>query len=110
MKKTSQTRTRRSYRLIGGMTFLSLVISVLCGVFVSFDACLSAVFGGITVITLGAIMRAAVESAAELPDELFELRRVGLTAGASTPDADVDEMSAAFAAAGFRIGEDPTAE
>ena len=51
-----------------------------------------------------------VESAAELPDELFELRRVGLTAGASTPDADVDEMSAAFAAAGFRIGEDPTAE
>ena len=72
MKKTSQTRTRRSYRLIGGMTFLSLVISVLCGVFVSFDACLSAVFGGITVITLGAIMRAAVESAAELRRERTE--------------------------------------
>ena len=44
-------------------------------------------------------------SAAELPPELFECRRVGLTSGASTPDADVDEISAAFTASGFRIGE-----
>ncbi len=46
-----------------------------------------------------------VESASELPPELFELRRVGLTAGASTPDADVDEMTSAFSAAGFEIEE-----
>ena len=45
--------------------------------------------------------------AAELPHELFELGRVGLTAGASTPDADVDEMLAAFSAAGFDIEEQP---
>lgn len=43
------------------------------------------------------------ESASELPPELFGVRRVGLTAGASTPDADVDAISAAFAAAGFEI-------
>lgn len=51
-----------------------------------------------------------VECAAELPPELFDLRRVGLTAGASTPDADVDEIRAAFAAAGFRVGEAPAAK
>lgn len=45
------------------------------------------------------------EGAAELPRDLFELGRVGLTAGASTPDADVDEMLAAFSAAGFEITE-----
>ena len=47
------------------------------------------------------------EGAAELPRELFELRRVGLTAGASTPDADVDGMLAAFSAAGFDIEKQP---
>ena len=47
------------------------------------------------------------EGAAELPRELFELRRVGLTAGASTPDADVDGMLAAFSAAGFDIENQP---
>ena len=49
------------------------------------------------------------ESAAELPSELFSVRRVGLTAGASTPDEDVDEMLKAFAAAGFAV-EEQTAE
>ena len=48
-----------------------------------------------------------VESAAELPPELFRLRRVGLTAGASTPDADVEAMRAAFSAAGFAVAEQP---
>lgn len=46
------------------------------------------------------------ECAADLPPELFALRRVGLTAGASTPDADVEEILTAFAAAGFAIAED----
>ena len=44
-----------------------------------------------------------VESAAELPPWAFGMRRVGLTSGASTPDEDVDEMSAAFSAAGFEV-------
>ena len=43
------------------------------------------------------------EGAADLPQDIFGLRRVGLTSGASTPDGDVEEMSAAFAAAGFEI-------
>ena len=50
------------------------------------------------------------ESAAELPPELFTLRRVGLTAGASTPDADVDGMLERFSAADFRIEDAPAAE
>ena len=48
---------------------------------------------------------ALVESAADVPPEFFELRRLGLTAGASTPDGDVDEVLAAFSAAGFEIVE-----
>ena len=45
------------------------------------------------------------ESAAELPPELFSVSRIGLTAGASTPDEDVDDMLAAFSAAGFAVEE-----
>jgi len=47
-------------------------------------------------------------SAAELPRDIFKLRRVGLTAGASTPDTDVDAMLAAFSAAGFDIENQPS--
>ena len=43
------------------------------------------------------------EGAADLPQDIFGLRRVGLTSGASTPDEDVEEISEAFAAAGFEI-------
>ncbi|MBP5610890.1 MAG: hypothetical protein J6X72_06090 [Clostridia bacterium] len=84
MKKKTQPKTRRSYRLIGVTTFLSLVISVLCGVFVSFDACLSAVFGGITVITLGAILSAGLESAAEIRRERNEAGGFGVVSGEKT--------------------------
>ena len=66
MKKTTQAKGKRSYRLLTGMTFLSVVVSTLLGALVSFDACLSAVLGGITVITLAAILSLAVESAAEI--------------------------------------------
>jgi len=45
------------------------------------------------------------ESAAELPPELFSAPRVGLTAGASTPDGDVNDMVKAFADAGFAVEE-----
>lgn len=45
------------------------------------------------------------ERVAEIPPELFALRRVGLTAGASTPDEEADAIIAAFAAASFRIVE-----
>ena len=44
-----------------------------------------------------------VESASDLPPEVFQRRRVGLTSGASTPDGDVDEIAAAFSAAGFKM-------
>jgi len=66
MKKTMQTKGKRSYRLLVGLTFLSVLISTLCGALVSFDACLSAVLGGIIVITLSAILSLAIESAAEI--------------------------------------------
>lgn len=41
------------------------------------------------------------ENAAHLPPHVLKLRRVGLTAGASTPDTDFDEIAALFAASGF---------
>ena len=44
-----------------------------------------------------------VESADDMPEDVFELSRVGLTAGASTPDKDISEMERRFAAAGFEI-------
>ena len=66
MKKATKTKGKRSYRLITGTTFLAVVISALCGALGSFDACLSAVLGGITVITLGSILSLTVESAAEI--------------------------------------------
>lgn len=43
------------------------------------------------------------ESAEEVPEEVFALPRVALTAGASTPDKDISEMVRRFAAAGFEI-------
>lgn len=44
-----------------------------------------------------------VECAEELPKRLFGLERVGLTAGASTPDEDFETIAANFADAGFEI-------
>ncbi len=44
-----------------------------------------------------------VESAVDIPPEVFSLSRVGLTAGASTPDQDIEAMEAAFVDAGFEI-------
>ena len=43
------------------------------------------------------------EGPEELPAGVFGFGRVGLTAGASTPDEVVEAMTAAFAAAGFEI-------
>ena len=43
------------------------------------------------------------ESADDVPEEIFALDRVALTAGASTPDKDISEMERRFAAAGFEI-------
>ena len=53
---------------------------------------------------------ALIESAAEVPPKFFSLRRVGFTAGASTPDGDLNEMLAAFSAAGFDITEQSSEE
>ena len=75
MKKKMQ-KTRRSYRLLGTMTFLMVLTSVLLGYFVSVDACLSALFAGATVITLGAILSSGVESAAEIRREENEAAEV----------------------------------
>ena len=49
------------------------------------------------------------ERSAEIPPEIFALRRVGQTAGASTPDEEVNAIVTAFAAASFRIAECGTA-
>ena len=48
-------------------------------------------------------MSSLVEHVEDLPDHVFGLGRVGLTAGASTPEPDVEKLSAAFADAGFEI-------
>ena len=45
------------------------------------------------------------ERVAEIPPEIFALRHVGLTAAASTPDEEVEEMRSAFSAAAFRVTE-----
>ena len=45
------------------------------------------------------------ESAEELPEEIFSLARVVLTAGASTPDRDIAAIGQRFAAAGFELIE-----
>lgn len=45
-----------------------------------------------------------VETAAELPDEVFGYERVGLSAGASTPDRLVDEVQVALQAGRARVG------
>ena len=79
MKKATQKRAKRSYRTIGVMTVLSGVISVLFGVFVSLDACLSAVFGGVTLITLSSILSAGVECAVEIRREKTETGEIGIS-------------------------------
>ena len=45
MKKGTQKREKRSYRMLGGLTVLSVLVSVMLGLFVSSDACLSGVLG-----------------------------------------------------------------
>lgn len=72
MKNGTRKRARRSYRLIGFTTFLLVVITVLLGTFVSEDAGIFGLFAGATVITLGAILSFAVESAVEIRREQTE--------------------------------------
>ncbi len=43
------------------------------------------------------------ECADDVPEEVFTLSRVGLTAGASTPDEDISKLERRFAAAGFEV-------
>jgi len=45
-----------------------------------------------------------VETADEIPDSFFGLERVGLTAGASTPDFIISEVEDRFSGMGYRIG------
>ena len=71
MKKKTQRR-KRTYRLLGVVTFLSILVSVLFGFFISEDACLSALFTAATLITLGAILSSALESAAQIARERNE--------------------------------------
>lgn len=70
--KIGTTNRKGSYRMLFCLTFLLIGISVLLGIFVSEDACLAALFSGATVITLGAILRFAAESAAEIERERTE--------------------------------------
>jgi 4-hydroxy-3-methylbut-2-en-1-yl diphosphate reductase len=49
-----------------------------------------------------------VETAAELPRELLDFARVGLTAGASTPERLVDEIEAALLAGSAESRRSPT--
>lgn len=77
MKKGTQTREKRSYRLLGGLTILSVLVSVMLGLFVSCDACLSGVLGGIVVVTLSAILSSACDCAIELRREENEARQIG---------------------------------
>ena len=77
MKKATQTRGKRSYRLLTGLSFLAVLVAVLCGALVSLDACLSAVLGALTVIPLAAILSLTVESAAEIRREENESKEIG---------------------------------
>ena len=62
MKKRVQKRGR-SYRLLGVVTVLAILVSLLLGFLVSEDACLAAFFAGATAITFGAILSFGIESA-----------------------------------------------
>ncbi|MBO4284202.1 MAG: hypothetical protein J5958_06230 [Clostridia bacterium] len=77
MKKAMQTRGKKSYRLLAGMSFLSVLIAVLCGALVSLDACLSAVLCALTVVPLAAILSLTFESAAEIRREENEAKEIG---------------------------------
>lgn len=77
MKKGTPKRVKRSYRMLGGLTVLSVLVSVLLGLFVSSDACLSGVLGGIIVVTFSAILSSACDCAIELRREENEEREIG---------------------------------
>ena len=70
--KNRTTNRRGSYRTLFCLTFLLIGLSVILGILVSEDACLAAFFSGVTVITLGSILRFAAESAAEIEREKTE--------------------------------------
>ena len=74
--KNRTTNYRGSYRMLFCLTFLLIGLSVALGILVSEDACLAAFFSGVTVITLGAILRFAAESAAEIEREKTEAENV----------------------------------
>jgi len=79
--KNGKTNHRGSYKTLFCLTFLLIGISVALGVLVSEDACLAAFFSGVTVITLGAILRFAAESAAEIEREKTEGESVAQVSG-----------------------------
>ena len=80
MKKKAQNG-KGSYRLLGALTFFLALTSVLLGFFVSEDACLASLFGGVTLITLGAILSFALVSAVEIEREKSEAEKVASVSG-----------------------------
>jgi len=76
MKMKKQTGKKRGYRLIGTLTVLLTLATVLLGALVSEDAGVVCLFVGTTVISLGAILFSAVESAAEYEREAAEADEV----------------------------------
>ena len=79
--KHRKTNRKGSYRLLSCLTVLLIGISVALGFLVSEDACLAAFFSGATVITLGAILRFAAESAAQIEREKTEAENVASVSG-----------------------------
>ena len=80
MKKKAQNK-KGSYRLLGILTFSLVLISALLGFFVSEDACLASFFGGVTLITLGAIFSFTAVCAAEIEREKSEAEKVASVSG-----------------------------
>ena len=80
MKKKAQNK-RGSYRLLAVLTTLLILTSVLLGFLVSEDACLASLFGGVTLITLGAILSFALVSAVEIEREKSEAEKVASVSG-----------------------------
>ena len=80
MKKKAQNK-RGSYRLLGVLTVLLVLTSLLLGFLVSEDACLASLFGGATLITLGAIFSFALVNAAEIDREKSEAEKVASVSG-----------------------------
>jgi len=82
MKKKTKTQNKRgSYRLLGTLTFFLVLTSALLGFFVSEDACLASLFGGVTLITFGAIFSFTVVCAAEIEREKNEAEKVASVSG-----------------------------